>query len=96
MIKLGLLLGIKNDKYPENLKSLCMRTDMFVRHLDGEDLDLTPEEAALGVRMFDVLLLNSSIQETDELETKLAQEADVHWAERYEFEIEPDEEVSQD
>ena len=87
MIKLGLLLGIIG-KEPQELEALKWRTDVFVRRLEGEDVDLTDEEEARGIKMYDVLLLNTIPEDIDKLENELALEvANVAWAERYEFEI---------
>jgi len=80
MIKLGLLLGIKNNKYPENFSGL---SEAFSREVTADFED----EAQEGVRVFDVLLLESTAAEIDSLERELALEADIAFAEAHEFEV---------
>ena len=83
MIKLGLMVCIKNNKYPENLRALGCRADVFQRMWDREDGD----ECEADENIWDIILLDSIPEMIDALEYQLGSDPDVKFCERYEFEI---------
>ena len=84
MIKLGLMLCLKNGKYPENTKELGCRADMFQRLWDEED----GNECEADENIFDIILLESTEEDIDRLELEFGKNVECKFCERYEFEIE--------